>query len=280
MKKLLYLIAILVLGWLAKLSYDVVLMKNQLLETQNTLRKSEQTTAHLNDQLVSLQRKSIPVNSSQTHPKIQDQPIVTEVLRLNPIVLIKQRLELVGFAVQQQQYIYAIEQLNETDQVVEQTELAETLKLALHQAIAQDKTTIQQYVASRAIQEEQLSEALQSIERYLKTEIHSSEIKLDQDSEQSWLSQWFKLDRVDQNTPSLVNRKLILKEIQLRMILAQQALIRGELLEYHSMLDLMIVELERLPDSFSLKLKQSMMKLKQSKMNPVPKLSSLAILES
>ena len=280
MKKLLYLIAILVLGWLAKLSYDVVLMKNQLLETQNTLRKSEQTTAHLNDQLVSLQRKSTPVNSSQTHPKIQHQPAVTEVIGLNPIILIKQRLELVGFAVQQQQYIYAIEQLNETDQLVEQTELAETLKLALHQAIAQDKTTIQQYVASRAIQEEQLSEALQSIERYLKTEIHSSEIKLDQDSEQSWLSQWFKLDRVDQNTPSLVNRKLILKEIQLRMILAQQALIRGELLEYHSMLDLMIVELERLPDSFSLKLKQSMMKLKQSKMNPVPKLSSLAILES
>lgn len=280
MKKILYLIAILILGWLAKLSYDVVLLKNQLLETQNTLRKSEQTTAHLNDQLVSLQRKSIPVNSSQTYPTIQHQPAVTEVIGLNPIVLIKQRLELVGFAVQQQQYIYAIEQLNETDQVVEQTELAETLKLALHQAIAQDKTTIQQYVASRAIQEEQLSEALQSIERYLKTEMHSSEIKLDQGSEQSWLSQWFKLDRVDQNIPSLVNRKLILKEIQLRMILAQQALIRGELLEYHSMLDLMIVELERLPDSFSLKLKQSMMKLKQSKMNPVPKLSSLAILES
>lgn len=280
MKKFLYVIGILMLCWLAKLSYDVVLMQKQLLETQNNLRKAEQTAAHVNDQLVSLQRKSIPAPTSQSHPKFQEQQTDNEIAGLNPITLIKQRLELVNFAIQQQQYIYALEQLNETDQSVEKNDLAETLKLALHQAIAQDKLVIQQYVASRAIQQEQLSEALQSIERHLKTELNSSEIKLGQDGQQSWWSQWFKLDRVEQNTPVLINRKLILKEIQLRMILAQQALTRGEFLEYQSMLDLMISELEKLPDGYSQKLKQSIIKLKQNKMNPVPKLSSLAILES
>ena len=47
-----------------------------------------------------------------------------------------------------------------------------------------------------------------------------------------------------------------------------------------SMLDLIIHELEQLPDAYSQELKQSMMKLKQNKMSPMPKLSSLAILES
>lgn len=272
---------ILMLCWLAKLSYDMVLMKNQLLETQSNLRKAEQTVAHVNDQLVSLQRKSISTPPHpQSDPKIQEQHTDHEIVGLNPITLIKQRLELVNFAIQQQQYIYALEQLNETDQSVGENDLAETLRLALHQAIAQDEFVIQQYVASRAVQEEQLLESLQSVEKQLKKELNSPSITLEQNTQQSWLSQWFKLDRVEQNTPVLVNRKLILKETQLRMLLAQQALMRGEFLEYQSMLDLIISELEQLPDAYSQELKQSMIKLKQNKMSPMPKLSSLAILES
>lgn len=289
MKNFLYVIGLIVVCWLVKLSYDVVQMKNKFIEAQNDLLKNEQTIAHLNDQLVALQRKSLPLSQNQSTQQNQQskdlqskdqQSSSNEMVGLNPTVLIKQQLELVKFALQQQQYVYAIEQLNEIDIVVEKNELADTLKLALHRAIAQDKAVIQQYVASRAIQEEQLAEALQLIERSLIVESESSEIKLAKNEEKSWLSRWFSVDPVDQNIPNIVQRKLILKEIQLRMILAQQALVRGEILEYQSMLDLMIAELNGLPDAYSLKLKQRLIKLKQTKMNPMPKLSSLAILES
>lgn len=278
MKNFLYVLAAIAVIWLSKLSYDVMLLNNQLLENQSTIRKSEQGIASLNDQLVALQRKTITA-SPELETTNQKQIAPIEVVGLNPVILIQQKLELVQFAVQQQQYIYAIEQLNEVHQFIEKNDLAETLKYTLHTTISQDKHAIEQYVASRAVQEEQLENILQSIELSLKKEAEYSEIKIAKDEDRSWWSQWFKFDRVTQNTSALVNRKFILKEVELRLILAQHALARGAFLEYQSMLDLMITELNQLPDEYSATLKRDLVKLKQAKMNPVPKLSSLSILE-
>lgn len=278
MKNFLYVLAAIAVIWLSKLSYDVMLLNNQLLENQSTIRKSEQTIASLNDQLVALQRKTITA-SPELETANQKQIAPIEVVGLNPVILIQQKLELVQFAIQQQQYIYAIEQLNEVHQFIEKNDLAETLKYTLHTTISQDKHAIEQYVASRAVQEEQLENILQSIELSLKKEAEYSEIKIAKDEDRSWLSQWFKFDQVTQNTSALVNRKFILKEVELRLILAQHALARGAFLEYQSMLDLMITELNQLPDEYSAALKRDLVKLKQAKMNPVPKLSSLSILE-
>lgn len=278
MKNFLYVLAAIAVIWLSKLSYDVMLLNNQLLENQSTIRKSEQGIASLNDQLVALQRKTITA-SPELETTNQKQIAPIEVVGLNPVILIQQKLELVQFAVQQQQYIYAIEQLNEVHQFIEKNDLAETLKYTLHTTISQDKHAIEQYVASRAVQEEQLENILQSIELSLKKEAEYSEIKIAKDEDRSWWSQWFKFDRVTQNTSALVNRKFILKEVELRLILAQHALARGAFLEYQSMMDLMITELNQLPDEYSATLKRDLVKLKQAKMNPVPKLSSLSILE-
>ena len=91
---------------------------------------------------------------------------------------------------------------------------------------------------------------------------------------------WLKVDQVAEQTPALMNRKMILKELQIRVLLAQQALSNGELLAYQNILSLMLAELDSLPDQFSQKLKLKIQALKQKPMQPIPKLSSAAILES
>lgn len=278
MKNFLYVLAVIAITWLAKLSYDVQHLNTQLAENQRTIRKSEQTIAYLNDQLAALHRKSLTATTAESTKPNQQPLAATEVIGLNPIVLIQQKLQLIGFAVQQQKYVYAVEQLNELDQFVEKNDLAENLKRTLHSTISQDKDLIEQYVATRAVREEQLADALQTIQQSLHKESDYTEIKVSQDQQKSWLSQWLKFDRVEQNTPHVVNRKFILKQVELRIILAQQALARGALLDYQQMLDLMIAELDQLPDGYSEQLKQKLLKLKRTKLSAIPKLTSLSIL--
>ena len=278
MRSLLSVIAIVVFIWLIKLSYDSIVFKNQLIEYQSQLRKSEQLNASLNDQLVAFQRKTpstSPILPNQTNIKADSVD-----KQIQPVTLVKQKLELIKFAIQQNEYVYGIDQLNQLEQSIDQYALAETLKASLHKSIAQDKSMIQQYVSAQTLQEAQVAEVIQAVELNLKKESQYRELSPAIDDHDSFLNRWFKVDRVDQNVPNLINRKLVLKEIQVRAILAQNALIQGEYLQYEKMLDLMIAELSELPDQQSRNIQNQLIKLKQNKMSPLPKLSSLAILES
>ena len=90
MKKFVYLIVVLALAWLMKLSYDVYAMTQQLDTIQNDLHQSEQKNAMLTDQLVALQR-GVDINtatSTSTTPTGQPPLLQTG---LSPIILIKQR---------------------------------------------------------------------------------------------------------------------------------------------------------------------------------------------
>lgn len=284
MKKFLYLLILFGIIWLVKISYDTYLLSKQLTGIQETLHKSEQKNAMLNDQLVALQRGTVqpvtqPLGQSQSQSKVSS-AIALETTPFNPTLLLKQELRLIQFALDQQQYVYALEQLNHFDFKIEEYAVAETLKQTLHQAAEHDRKMIQSYVQTRHAKVTQLDDVLQQLDMSLKAEQNNAELNMTHPPKVYFWQKWFKIDHIGEQTPELMNRKLILKELQVRVLLAQQALSSGQFLEYQNILGLMISELDALPDHFSQRLKLKLQNLKQTQMQPIPKLSSAAILES
>lgn len=91
MRKILSVILILALGWLAKLSYDMFQISQQLPVLQQNLLKLDQNNAKLNDQLVALQRQI--VTAPEQHSP-SSAPVTNAAFTANPVVLIKQQLSL------------------------------------------------------------------------------------------------------------------------------------------------------------------------------------------
>ncbi|MFW1859922.1 hypothetical protein [Acinetobacter defluvii] len=279
MKKFIYLLFFIAMAWLIKLSYDFYHVSKQLTEIQNSLHQSEQKSATLNDQVVALQRD--PTANRATPAKNTQNTIVPkqpETQTIQASTVIKQQLELVKFALQQQQYIFALEQLVSLNQNLDQYNLAEALKGSLHQAIQQDIQSIQKFSQARQEQQQQLNNVLHQFDQDIHSEIQHPNLSPAQPNAEHFWQRWFQVQRVDQHTPELVNRRLILKESQLRIILAQQALLRGEYVEYQNILKLVIQQLDQLPDAKSQKLKQQLIKIQQIPILTAPKLNTATVL--
>ncbi len=280
MKKFLYLLILFAVIWLVKISYDTYLLSKQLTGIQETLHKSEQKNAMLNDQLVALQRSAVAPSTKPLDQSNVSSTAALETTPFNPTLLLKQELRLIQFALDQHQYVYALERLNHFDFKIEEYAVAEALKQTLHQAAEQDRKMIQSYVQTRDAKIAQLDDILHQIDMHLNAEQSNVELGIAYPAKAFFWQKWFKVDHVAEQTPALMSRKLILKELQVRVLLAQQALSNGQFLEYQNILGLMMTELNALPDQFSQKLKLKIQTLKQMQMQPIPKLSSAAILES
>ncbi|OTG67218.1 hypothetical protein [Acinetobacter silvestris] len=277
MKKFIYVLCLVGIAWLIKLSYDFYQISAQLETLQNALHQSEQQNANLNDRLVALQRQTV----GQQDPNLvmDSKQIKTEVASgLSPNLVIQQQLELVQFALQQHQYVYAVEKLNQLEQALEHYALADTIKKSLQQSIEQDKQNIQQFVLASNAQQTLLEDILHQLDQEIAKELENTQLKPSKSVTEHFWQKWFQIDVVTQPSSELVNRKIILKETQLRILLAQQALARGEVLEYQMMLNLAIQQCNALPDAASQKYKQQLINLKQIQMLPAPKLNSIAIL--
>lgn len=266
------------MAWLLKLSYDFYQVSQQVADIQATLHKSEQKNANLNDQLVAIQRDTdVPVADKKKAQSsiltVEDKPI-----GLSPNIVIKQQLQLVQFALQQRQFVFALEQLTQLNQNIEKYDLAETLKQSLHQAITQDKQSIQQFVLARNTQQEQLDDVLSQVDQSLQQALTQPQMSPAKITPTHFWQKWFQVDYIDQKTSLVAQRQFILKETQLRVLLAQQALLRGQNTEYQTMLNLVVLQLDQLPDEMSQQLKQKILKLKQIQMLPFPKLNSTVIL--
>lgn len=277
MKKILYVLALLGLIGLIKLSYDSYVFSAQLSTIQDELHKSEQTVANLNDQLIAMQRQA--VNTAPQNKTLQPSITPKAIEGLNPVLLLKQKISLIQFALEQQQFVYAVEQLNQLDLDIAHYDLADTLRQTLHQAVIQDKQMIQQYVAARTAQLTQLNDILQQVDRSLFNHQQQTKLTVGVPESAHFWQKWFKVDVVDPAEPNVMHRKLILKEVQVRVLLAQQALLKGDQVAYQSMLEFIDLELQTLPDQYSQKLRQNIKKVKQKQLNPISKLSSSAILE-
>ncbi|MGL5158418.1 hypothetical protein U4959_01465 [Acinetobacter junii] len=275
MRKIAYFILVLGLVWLAKLSYDVAQYSQTIPQLQQQLVQSQQQYSLLNDQLVGLQRQLQDKNTSNTNNKLVTTPITID--GIAPAVVIKQKLQLVQFAVDQQQFIFALEQLNQLQQQMAQHQVSPALQHGLIKAMEQDKQNIQQYVLLQTQQRQQFDTLLQYLDQQLQQEMQKPDIRLQKNSERSWW-QWFKFEKVQRTPPDLIQRSILLKEAQLRLLLAEQALHLNQATEYRKSMQEVMLLLEDLPDRSSQQMKLRVEKMLNLPVVPAPKLMTLGLL--
>lgn len=275
MRKIVYFILVLGLVWLAKLSYDVAQYSQTIPQLQQQLVQSQQQYSLLNDQLVGLQRQLQDKNTSNTNNKLVTTPITID--GIAPAVVIKQKLQLVQFAVDQQQFIFALEQLNQLQQQMAQHQVSPALQHGLIKAMEQDKQNIQQYVLLQTQQRQQFDTLLQYLDQQLQQEMQKPDIRLQKNSERSWW-QWFKFEKVQRTPPDLIQRSILLKEAQLRLLLAEQALHLNQATEYRKSMQEVMLLLEDLPDRSSQQMKLRVEKMLNLPVVPAPKLTTLGLL--
>ncbi|KXZ72445.1 hypothetical protein [Acinetobacter venetianus] len=275
MRKIVYLILLLSLLWLAKLSYDVAQYSQTTPELQQQLAQTEQRYSLLNDQFVALQRQ---VQSGRAAAPVENSiPPPMMVVGVAPVILIKQHLELVQFAIDQQQFIYALEHLNQLQQQIVQYNVAPALQQSLMKAIEQDRLAIQQYVLAQTQQQQQLDNLLQQLDQRLQAEIDNPTVQKVKIENRAWWK-WFSFEKVQRVAPDLINRSIILKEAQLRLLLASQALHHNQMSEYRkSILEVMQI-LADLPDRDSQQMKMKLEKISNFPTVPAPKLTTLGLL--
>ncbi|WP_297426629.1 hypothetical protein [uncultured Acinetobacter sp.] len=254
MKKILILAAILLFAWLAKLSYDLIQLNQAQAQLQQKLHQAEQQNANLNDRLVALKRDNVqqtPV--TEPHNDVQE---------IHPVVLIQQHLDLIEFALKQQQYAYALEKLSHLDADLKQSSLAESLQAALAAAIIQDRQDIQNFVTAKQAQQQQFNQVLQQVDVMLNAEIGQQNLAVPHEKQAAFWQKWFKLEQVEQPSKVLMQRQFVLKEAQLHLLLARQLLLQGQYLAYQQEMNAVVTILTALPDQ---KARQLIMHIEQAK---------------
>ena len=279
MKKTLILLFILSLLWIVKLSYDLFNLAAQQTELNTSLHRIEQNNANLNDQFVALQRKvmltgeSAPANSQAA----EDLKSI-QAASIDPVVVIKQQLELIEFMLQQQQFTAALDKLTRLDQNLEQYALAAPLKQSLHQVIAKDHQVIQHFVGERMAQQVKVDRLIQQLDAALAQELQAPQLNVSQAPDKPFWQRWLLIEPAKQPATALMQRPLILKEAQLRLLIAQQALKQGQYLEYQKSLTEIIQLLNQIPDEKSRQLIQNIQKIKGFTVVPTPSLNTRALL--
>jgi hypothetical protein len=279
MKKTLILLLILSLLWIAKLSYDIFNLTAQQTELSASLHRIEQNNANLNDQFVALQRKVTLTDGSAAAGSQAAQDLKTiQAASIDPIIAIKQQLELIEFMLKQQQFTAALDKLTDLDQNIEHYALAVPLKQSLHQVIAKDHQVIQQFVSERMAQQIKVDELIQQLDAALAQELKAPQLSASQASDKYFWQRWLVIEPAKHPAKALMQRPLILKEAQLRLLIAQQALKQGQYLEYQKSLTEIIQLLNQIPDEKTRQLIQNIQKIKGFSIKPTPGLNTRALL--
>lgn len=272
MKKLYIFVLIIILAVVAKLSYDVYKISEQQIQLQQVVNKLEKTNSSLNDQLVAIKREPNESNS------IESKKTTDVDTHIQPNDMIKQQLNLVEFALRQHQYHYAVEKLLVLNQQINDYVLAPSLKNSLHQVINKDVQTIKQYVINSDAQQQQINQLILKLNSELKQEIIQPNLMISQPENGYFWQKWFFVESTKKPAQQLMQRSVILKEAQLRLLIAREALSQGQFVQYHQELTDIIQLLEQLPDQVAKQIVQQIKMLDGMTSIPVPVLSTRALM--
>ena len=275
MKKLVVIVVLIALVWIVKLSFDVMQISAQQQQLSQSLHLVEKTNANLNDQLVALQRRNYTQDAAE-------QSAVSSAIpqedAIQPMEIVARQLDLVEFSLQQQQFHYATEMLENLDREVNEYALAPALKQSLHQVIQQDQKQIQQFITTRDAQYQQVSQLLQQLDQQLKQQVQQPEMNpADVDDRYFW-QKWLSIESAKQPATQLMQRQIILKEAQLRLLLARQVFMQGQYVQYQQEVNDIIQLLQQLPDQKAQQLVQQLEKIKNLNIVPAPSLKTRTLL--
>lgn len=275
MKKLVVIVVLIALIWIVKLSFDVMQISAQQQQLSQSLHLVEKTNANLNVQLVALQRRNYTQDAAE---QSAISSAIPQEDAIQPMEMVARQLDLVEFSLQQQQFHYATEMLENLDRELNEYALAPALKQSLHQVIQQDQKQIQQFITTRDAQYQQVSQLLQQLDQQLKQQVQQPEMNpADVDDRYFW-QKWLSIESAKQPATQLMQRQIILKEAQLRLLLARQVLRQGQYVQYQQEVNDIIQLLQQLPDQKAQQLVQQLEKIKNLNIVPAPSLKTRALL--
>lgn len=278
MKKLFIVFFILSLAWIAKLSYDLFGLNSAQTELTQNLKQLQQQNANLNDQLVALKRQV--ATGQAANPETPNKGTVQDTPRADlqdDLPLVEQYLDLVEFALQQQQYAMAMEKLNQLSNQLEHLELAPALLGSLNQAIDKDREVLKQFINNRLVQQNKLKELLQQIDVEMEKEIQVQHHHR-ATAQSSFWQRWIQIESVEKPSAVLMQRNLVLKEAQLRLLIAENSVQQGQQVAFQQALKSVIEVLAQLPDAQSKQWIQRLEQIKAAPQTPTPQLNTRTLI--
>lgn len=278
MKKLFIVFFILSLVWIAKLSYDLFGLNSAQTELTQNFKQLQQQNANLNDQLVALKRQV--ATGQAANPETPNKGTVQDTPRADlqdDLPLVEQYLDLVEFALQQQQYAMAMEKLNQLSNQLEHLELAPALLGSLNQAIDKDREVLKQFINNRLVQQNKLKELLQQIDAEMEKEIqvqHQNRAT----SQSSFWQRWIQIESIEKPSAVLMQRNLVLKEAQLRLLIAENSVQQGQQVAFQQALKSVIEVLAQLPDAQSKQWIQRLEQIRAAPQTPTPQLNTRTLI--
>ena len=119
---------------------------------------------------------------------------------------------------------------------------------------------------------------MQQIDQVLSREIQQPQLNTTRDPSEPFWKQWLRLEPAQAPATALMQRQIVLKEAQLRLLLARQALAAGQYTEYQKDLTEVMLLIQQLPDPKAKELLKQLNKLKTLVVVPTPILSTRALL--
>ena len=272
MKKIALVVLLCAIAWLVKISYDFFQLSAQNAELQGTLQQIVKDNAVLNDQLAALKR-----NQKTTDTEVSKTLNEVNVQGVDPMFLVAQQLSVVELALSQRQTIVALEKLHQLDINIQNLPLADELKQGLHQSVAKDLQLVQQFSQANMKEQERITLLLQQIDQLLSDDLKNRNLNIPTDEQAGFWQRWFKLERINDVNIGLNQRDLILKEVQLRLMMARQILIQDQYLEFQQELEQIQSILKVLPDAQAQTLIKQLNQLKQTPKIAVPQLNTRAL---
>ncbi|MDM1344167.1 hypothetical protein HXZ95_07920 [Acinetobacter pseudolwoffii] len=273
MKKLFIVFFILSVVWLIKLSYDLYVLNAAQTGLHQGVKQLQQQNANLNDQFVALKRQFTAQQQNAGTPSAQAAAAVLTADTQNDIALVQQQLDLIEFALQQQQYATAIEKLNHLQNELDEYVLAPALVSSLQQVIAKDQDMLKKFVNSRLVQQNKLKEVLMQMDAEIEKEIQAPHLQ-SLETQRSFWQRWIQIEAAEQPSTVLMQRHLVLKEAQLRLLIAQNTLQQDQSVAFQQALNAVIDVLEQLPDARSQHWIHQLHQIKAAPVTPTPLLNT------
>ena len=270
MKKVYILLLVLSLAWMIKLSFDVSKMSTQQQNVMQDLHQLENSNSNLNDQMVALQRPDYDVKEVKTI-QIQEEKANNDALTRD---LIKQQLTLIEFALKQNKPYYALDKIITLGQQLNAYPISTELKDSLEKAIDKDINILKQYVATQDEQNQMIQKVLQQVDLELTLESTNRTLTPAQSQEDHFWRKWLSIESVNKPAKQLTQRPLIMKEAQLRLIMARQILLNDQYNQYQIELNEIIILLQQLPDQKTQKIIKQLENLKKVNKISIPKLTT------
>lgn len=276
MKKIIWIVMVLALIWILKLSYEIYTLSNHQTVLEQNITQIQQQNDSLNDQVAALKRRVLgSVNSTDSTGPLNGQQISNAVAGDMPLV--RQQLDFIEFALQQQQYAVAIDKLNQLERALTDYELSAAMRESLQVVVAKDRIMLKQYVASEAEQNNKLKELLRRIDTEITQEL-AKPYQQASEQDSSLLKRIIRIEPTSKPSAVLMQRAVILKEAQLRLIMAQNALQQGQRIGFVKALDATNEILNQLPDQKAKVWMEQIKTIKATPLSPLPTLNTRTLI--